>query len=223
MNYKKALEEIVRICNASNEFNAAGKVADMYKIAMLALQNEHSNRLENATPGSVMQPWVCTLTFMQQSVLMAGVRGPDGIHKNHISKVLLRWYRRCVFYSAFEKKIFTDPFTPGGGSFTGPCTYTHIEYVVKQYLLSLDEIPHHFQLHFMHGAEIIGYKHPDARIRGFWQTLYFKLVNDMHLVPETIEEMDFRLGDNERQWKSKEEVTANNLPINHEDEDGDGQ
>lgn len=67
---------------------------------------------------SVFQPWVEKLTFMQQSVLITAVRGPDGIPKDHIVKVLLRWYRRCILYSAFGHKIITDPYTKGGGSFT---------------------------------------------------------------------------------------------------------
>ncbi|SDF30085.1 hypothetical protein SAMN04488105_116128 [Salipiger thiooxidans] len=41
----------------------------------------------------------------------------------------------------------------------------HMQPVFDRYLQSLDELPHHFQLHFMHAAEIIGYKHPDPRCR----------------------------------------------------------
>ncbi len=127
---------------------------------------------------TVLQPWVCDLSFMQQSVLIASIRGPDGIRKDHPVKVLMRWYRRCVLYSAFEKVIFTSPFTTGGGSFTGPACLpvtedesfkkygkhsSHVSWEdvmndsVDLYLRSVDELPHHFQLHLMHAAEIIGY------------------------------------------------------------------
>ena len=58
---------------------------------------------------SVTQPWVWSLTFMQQSVLLTAIRGPDGLPKDHITKVLLRWYRRCVLRFAFQGTIFTDP------------------------------------------------------------------------------------------------------------------
>ena len=43
----------------------------------------------------VLQPWVLNLTYMQQSVLITSVRGPDGIRKDHVAKLLLRWLRRC--------------------------------------------------------------------------------------------------------------------------------
>lgn len=177
---------------------------------------------------SVLQPWACDLTFMQQSVLIAAVRGPDGLRKDHPVKVIMRWYRRCILYSALNKCIFADPFTKGGGSFTGPFEQQHADemglgllcslssearWVVfdgvrKVYLRHVDEMPHHFQLHMMHAAEILGFKYPDITIREWWHEFYRMIVNDAHLEPESEERMDFRLGDVERQWRACEIVTA---------------
>ena len=160
----------------------------------------------------VLQDWVLDLTYMQQSVLIAGVRGPDGIRKDHPTKVLCRWLRRCFLISAFDGVALLDPYAPGGGSFTGPCrtnTVTDLEHALELYLRSIDELPHHFQLHFMHSAEILGYKHPDTTIREWWHQCYLTIVNDAHLHPETEEEMDKRLGDNETNWRAREKVTAN--------------
>lgn len=64
--------------------------------------------------GTVLQNWVTDLTFMQQTVLISAVRGPDGLRKDHPVKILLRWYRRCILISAFDKKALTDPFYHGG-------------------------------------------------------------------------------------------------------------
>lgn len=74
---------------------------------------------------------------------------------------------------------------------------------VTEYLRSLDEVPHHFQLHFMHAAEIVGYKHPDPRIRDWWRVVYERLVHDMHLWPESEEQMDQRLGDDRSGWLAR--------------------
>lgn len=72
---------------------------------------------------------------------------------------------------------------------------------VDAYLQSLDEIPHHFQLHFMHGAEILGYKHPGLmKARPWWHKTYLRLVWDMHLRPESEEDLDDRLGDSRERW-----------------------
>lgn len=179
----------------------------------------------------VLQPWVCNLSMMQQTVLLTATRGPDGIRKDHMVKVLLRWYRRCFLYSAMDHRVITTPIEVGGGSFTGPFTWDHVHDIIgpmvkseageevprlieifdsmrKEYLRHVDELPHHFQLHFMHAAEILGYKHPDPHTREWWYQFYLMIVNDAHLYPEMEEHMDLRLGDNEEQWRAREEVTA---------------
>lgn len=66
------------------------------------------------------QDWVHGLSVMQQSVLISAIRGCDGMPKKHKHKALVKWYRRCVLLSAFDGAALTDPFAPGGGSFTGP-------------------------------------------------------------------------------------------------------
>lgn len=177
---------------------------------------------------SVLQDWVMELTHMQQSVLIASVRGPDGLRKDHPSKALCRWLRRCFLISAFDGKALTDPVYPGGGSFTGPSvTEEEIEafrkshpiyqrlawhYVMidkaKDYLRYVDEMPHHFQLHMMHAAEILGYKHPNDHVQYFWNQFYLMIVNDAHLRPEPEADMDRRLGDSEHNWRAAEAVTA---------------
>lgn len=108
---------------------------------------------------SVIQYWAENLTYMQQSVLIAAVRGPDGIEKNHPVKVLCRWLRRSFLISAFDGRALNDPYELGGGSFTGPCrngSVRDLDHALELYLENVDRIPHHFQLHFMHAAQIPG-------------------------------------------------------------------
>lgn len=158
----------------------------------------------------VLQEWVMFLPMMQQSVLIAAVRGPDGIKKDHVSKLMMRWFRRCMLLSSFIKDVIANPYDPGGGSFTGP-SIAHVApnwehemgMVVSRYLKTIDELPHHYQLHFMHACEILGYKHPDERIKAWWLETYLRIVRDMHLYPETEKEMDKRLGDNYEGWNER--------------------
>lgn len=191
--------------------------------------------------GPAQQQWVCQIPIMQQSVLFAAIRAPDGIRKNHPVKVLMRWYRRCVLLSAFDKRALTDPFFPGGGSFTGPLTLEHcieiwgrswsssrasvstenvwsrengtgkwqcMDRMRHVYFDHVDELPHHFQLHLMHAAQIIGVHHPLQHIREWWNNFYRMIVNDAHLYCESDEEMNLRLSDNSEAWKAREVVTA---------------
>lgn len=190
-------------------------------------------------PNAVQQDWTLRRPLMQQSVLFAAIRAPDGMRKDHIVKVIMRWYRRCVLKSAFHGFALNDPFSEGGGSFTGPFTVEHayeirndfnvwndcnpagwyseqptefmwdiFAKVRETYLRHVDEMPHHFQMHLMHAAEIVGYYHPDIRIAHWWEHFYKMIVNDMHLPPESRSDMDRRLSDNENAWRAREQVPA---------------
>ncbi len=165
---------------------------------------------------SVLQPWVQDLSMMQQTVLLTAIRGPDGSPKYSPCKLLLRWYRRCVLLSAMDGKVLTTPWDVNGGAFIGPSLKLNydpnvrgttwmlaMQPLVCDYVRSLDEIPHHFQLHFMHAIQIVGYKHPDPVIQEWWHEVYNRLVNDMHLHPESEEELDKRLGDTREGWLAR--------------------
>lgn len=162
---------------------------------------------------SVLQDWVMQLPLMQQSVLLTAVRGPDGIDKYHPVKYLVRWYRRCILISALDGVVLDDPYDERGGSFTGPSfSYKDLspmdeipwqremDKLADGYIKSLDSLPHHSSMHFLHATEILGYKYPDVDIRDWWCKLYLRLVGDLHLHPETEAELDRRLGDNRDGW-----------------------
>jgi hypothetical protein len=153
------------------------------------------------------------LPMMQQTVLLTGIRGPDGIAKYGSVKMLLRWYRRCVLLSAMDGRVLHDPYESNGGSFTGPSFpagelhntgwESNMEEHVDEYVRCQDALPHHFQMHFMHSAEILGYKHPVERVRRWWNSVYLRLVHGLHLHPETEAELDERLGDSRAGWLSR--------------------
>lgn len=155
---------------------------------------------------------------MQQSVLLSAVRGCDGIPKRHKSKELVKWYRRCILISAFDGEALGTPDHPGGGSFTGPiaqvpsnATPSERSAIVSDalrkaadaFLDSRDELPAHYQTHFMHAAEIVGYKHPDQQIAIFWRKFYIRMAHSYHLWPETEEQLDQRLGDELVGWLAR--------------------
>lgn len=164
---------------------------------------------------SVVQEWISELTFMQQSVLLSAIRGADGTDKAHPAKDIQRWFRRCVLYTSFLSDeagygvALTDPYSSGGGEFTGPVPnyYKHapsftdgLKGVVDGYFRRVDSLPHHFHMHLMHAAEIIGYKHPNEEIRDMWNDFYYRCCKDLHVNPETEDQLDKRLGDNENNW-----------------------
>lgn len=174
-----------------------------------AMRHDQERALADLASGSVLQPWVSTIPRMQQTVLLTAIRGPDGLPKYGPTKMLLRWFRRCVLLSAMDGRALLDPIEPNGGSFTGPSLdkpddedhwSDRMQVHIHGYLQGMDGTPHHFALHFMHAVEILGYKHPDAVIRHFWRRLYERLAHDMHLWPETEQQLDERLGDTRSGW-----------------------
>lgn len=153
---------------------------------------------------SAWQDWVLKLPIMQQSVLASAVRAPDGMRKFHPAKMLVRWYRRSVLVSAFDGKPLLDPHAPGGGSFTGPLTsdYT-VEQMADEFMLARDEMSLHYYAHMMHAAQIIGCYHPDDLVRDFWDALYKRMVNALHLNTESYTQMARRLSDNSEAWAER--------------------
>jgi len=67
--------------------------------------------------------------------------------------------------------------------------------VLRDFFANYDELPMHCVMHLAHGAQILGYKHPDPRFREKWIEFYRQLVESLHLTPETEVQMDERLGD----------------------------
>lgn len=151
---------------------------------------------------SVLQPWVTGLSMMQQTVLLTAIRGCDAVPKRHVSKYLLRWLRRCVLFSALDGLVLGDPRDPRGGNFTGPIPADKtLDQLADDFLNDVDAVPHHFQMHLYHAAEILGYKYPKHEIAVFWRSFYFKAAKALHMHPESADEMDFRLGDSKAQWQ----------------------
>lgn len=180
------------------------------------MTNSEARKRQQPERRSVLQDWVAGLPMMQQTVLLTAVRGPDGLPKYHPTKLVLRWYRRCILLSALDGKVLCAPWDQNGGSFTGPsCELTgepwpvQMDRRITDYLRALDEVPHHFQLHLLHAIEILGYKHPEQHIRDWWWRVYERLVHDMHLWPETEEQMDARLGDSREGWLARGDVATN--------------
>lgn len=193
--------------HAADDFRDGGDAPEWWMPRPQTPTTEDLSPSPRLSAKSVIQEWVSLLPMMQQTVLLTAVRGPDGLPKYGSVKMLLRWYRRCILLSAMDGRVLEDPCEFNGGSFTGPSIgvpiadwevgmNTHVD----AYLRELDAIPRHFQMHLMHSVEILGYKHPVERVKQWWNGVYLRLVNDMHLHPESETEMNERLGDSRAGW-----------------------
>lgn len=132
---------------------------------------------------SVVQDWLSDCTLKQQTVVLTAIRGCDGVNKEHPSKNCVRYLRSVVLKNAAT--INTKFMVASESIWDDVLEFRH----------HLDECPIHFVLHFMHAAEIIGYYHPDFKIRSLWKDTYDLFVSAMHLTPETKSECEYRLRD----------------------------
>lgn len=131
---------------------------------------------------SVLKEWVFNLPYRMQSVLMSALRGCDTARKDDNSKYLSRALRGILLNNADP----TNTFIVGDG--------VPEEKYVTAFLWDVDSYPVHFIMHLSHAAEIVGYKHPEGRLRTWWLDFYSKVVKGLHLNPETEDQLDIRLG-----------------------------
>lgn len=187
------------------EGRATGEVRPVV-IADEGLAPEHGGAEPQRPYNPVIQDWVCRLPFTQQSVLLSAMRNADGVEKGHPSKDLIRWFRRCVVLSAFDGRALTNPYEPGGGSYTGPLRDDQtLEDAADAFLRARDGMSLHYYAHAMHAFEIVAYHHPDDTIGEFWLAVYERMALALHLRPESCSDMDQRLGDSESDWRRWED------------------
>jgi hypothetical protein len=144
----------------------------------------------------VLQTWVQDLpSLREQSVLMLALRGPDNIGKSHPCKDVQRAYRATVMLASYGRPLKWGEAADSFMSMDLIADYDAWTKAVIAFFRDVDQLPHHFTMHLMHGAEIIGYKHPDIQIRSRWSDFYRRATLDMHVTPETEFAMDIRLAD----------------------------
>lgn len=151
-------------------------------------QGEQTNK-------SVLQDWVCELPFMQQALLCVALRGPDGVSKFCGAKDILRFMRGAIFKPA-------DPTYNGNSDSFMWMDYRDAPFdkvstwqkSFNGFFSDVDFYPHHFLMHLFHAAEVIGYQHPDSFIAECWNNFYLKACKSLHMNPETILQMDERIG-----------------------------
>lgn len=145
---------------------------------------------------SVQPEWCLALPLQQQSVLLLGARGPDGIAKAHPCKDVQRAYRGTVLVAArYNRLLYWGEEADTFMSLHQIADLDTWRRVVRTFFQWADDLPHHFLMHLYHGAEIIGFKHPDGRFRDAWHEFYLAGCHDLHLTPETEGQMDARLSD----------------------------
>lgn len=133
---------------------------------------------------SVMRDWAMDLPLRHQGVLLAAVRGCDGMPKENSAKPLVRAIRYAFMNPADQREV---------GMPSAFMQDYFSEKELKGFLSDWDHYPIHFVQHLMHACQVIGYKHPDDDMRLRFRTAYYRVVKKLHLEPEDELKMDNRL------------------------------
>lgn len=145
---------------------------------------------------SSLKLWFNDLPWMQQGVLISCIRNCDNIVSDGPSKVLVRGIRACCIKSAM---------TSGSFNARRPDMKKLLKTATIFVNDMFDHCPMHFIAHLMHASEVIGYTHPDGTIANLWRSIYFMIVHELHLRPETRPHFMNRLADDPAQVKRENE------------------
>lgn len=151
---------------------------------------------EELVRNTVIPPWMESISLQQQSVILLALRGPDGVRKHHPAKIVHCAYRGTILRAAERGRFLhwgeeADTFM-SMGDIADPERWNH---AIRQFFHHVDELPHHYVAHLAHAAQIIGYCHPVHEVASAWKRFYERWCDDLHVTPETHEQMNERLGD----------------------------
>lgn len=132
---------------------------------------------------SVVQDWLSSLTWKQQTVLFCALRGPD-IGGSPEVKLMVRWIRSSILENAAPHKTFMKE-----------TDFKDISEIADEKPLCFDMLPTHFLGHLMHAFQVIGEFHPVEDRSKKSMKAYHDLCEYLHLNPETKEQMTSRLSD----------------------------
>lgn len=141
---------------------------------------------------SVLQEWVIELPLREQGTLLTAVRGCDSEIKT--------WTETGIAYSPGRRLTAFIRFC-----FMNPADEREIDFAEGSFFRSeppspfkpseFGHLPQHWYSHAMHALEIIGYRHPETKVKLDARFLYEKMVENMHLNIESFSQMINRLSE----------------------------
>ena len=142
--------------------------------------------MKTKTKQSVVKDWVSDLPFTQQALLMLSLRGADGMPKHNSAKDVVHFMRDVILHPAYSGYIgYPEGFMRAD--------YDSFQVIVNNFFKDTDSYPMHFLMHLIHAAEVVGYNHPDKKIRTYWLSFYEYACKSFHMNPESKRQLNSRL------------------------------
>ena len=148
---------------------------------------------------SVLQDWVMELGLRHQGVIVSAIRGCDTSPKYSHTKTLSRYLRGSIMNAHCgdirKAKTFMEL----------PESLEQFNIVVEGFMDEHDMLPHHYVLHLIHAAEIVGYFRKDE-IGQMWMSFYARMCKKMHVTAESMYELNTRLNKNEVEFFAEQKA-----------------
>ncbi len=132
------------------------------------------------------------LPLREQGVLLTAVRGCDFEAKT--------WTSQGIGYSPGRRLTAYIRWC-----FMNPADIREVDYEEGSFFQSnppdpfkpseFGHLPQHWYSHCMHALEVIAYRHPEHDVRHRADMLYYRMVRNLHLLPESKEMMIERLSE----------------------------
>jgi hypothetical protein len=140
---------------------------------------------------SVLQEWVSELPLREQGTLLTAVRGCDDEPKVWTSRGVAESAGRRL--TAFIRWCFMNPADIREVDIQGAFFQSRPPEHFKP--SEFGHLPQHWYSHAMHALEVVAYRHPSAEVRIRAADLYYSMVRNLHLNPETKEQFVERLSE----------------------------
>jgi hypothetical protein len=134
---------------------------------------------------SIVRPWLAELPWKEQAVVLCALRGCDAVAKEHPSKLLVRHLRSVILHNADRATHYMILCPPS------------LDTVRTLFAWGLSDCPMYFVMHLLHAVEVVGYRHPDRRVRTYFAQVYEIGCQALHLRRESLDEMEARLASQE--------------------------
>lgn len=137
---------------------------------------------------SVLQNWIMSLPQSQQLQIILTLRSCDSISKDDPSRLIIKEFRKATLQISLPSDQCLSDLDKDNEE-------RDFRKLTTKMCSDSNKYPVNFYRKLMHGAMIVGYKHPDIKNRKRWLDVYTKMVESMSLIIETEQDVDNRLSD----------------------------
>ncbi len=149
---------------------------------------------------NVLQDWTQKISTRQQGVLVIALRGPDGVRKEDMAKPIVRTLRGLVMNAG-------RTCAPVGDAIWEDDPFMTMQYINDEAIWAVttrgffdqwDAYNVHFLQHLMHAFAVAGIHYPEELARERAWVFYERCCRKLHVHPETMHDIVYRLRDGVR-------------------------